>query len=108
MCACVCDIHGRVCTRVIPDGRHPVRETRKTQPYTEREYLNGWEIGFYGWPPGLTSKKPAVWIAKEPGHPTKSPSDLMWEEMAAKQQAYLDTKPRFSEDQQPKQDGGGI
>ena len=77
MCACVCDRHGQVCTPVIPDGLHDVRQIGNSTPHTKREFRNGWEIGFYGWPPGRDFRKlPSVWITKEPGHPTKTPYEV--------------------------------
>jgi hypothetical protein len=73
---CICDIHGPVCTSKIPDGLHDKRETHKAKPHSKVEYRNGWEIGFYGWPPGLDWESPAIWITKEMGHPIKNPFEV--------------------------------
>ncbi len=103
MCAGVCDIHGQICTPVVPDGKHPVRATGKTLPHTDVEYLNGWETGFWTW--SKEGGNWSVWMAREPGHPTKSPSDLMRDEWAEKSRvARIQWEGIFD----VRSDGGGI
>lgn len=76
MCACVCDRHGQVCTRIIPDGRHPIRATRKEEPHSEAEYRNNWRVGYYAWTGGMDWNGPPKWFTCEPGHPTKTPWEV--------------------------------
>lgn len=86
MCLGGCDKHPKAaCTPIVPDGRHPYRENRKPKAEGEIEHRNGWEVGYLGWSKegGNWSK----WITREPGHPTKSPSQLQWEETEEKERA---------------------
>lgn len=105
MCARVCDIHGQVCTTVVPDGRHPVRATRQKTPPTEVEYRNGWEVGYYAWPGGRSWDLPPIWYTREPGHPTKSPQQLQREDFEEKARA---ARTQWESVFEVRQDGGGI
>lgn len=94
MCTLYCEIHGRVCTSVIPNGCHFVRDNKHKFPHTKAEYKNGWEVGCYGWPPGRDwNYLPAIWITKEPGHPTKTPFEIEREQRM--QQEMIDAKRWF-------------
>lgn len=78
--ACMCGLRcdrgepRHQCTIDAPDGIHPRRMYGRDKPNQLMETRNGWCVGWT-----LTMDGP--WQYREPGHPTKSPSQLRMGEL---------------------------